>query len=58
MASGIDVHSLYRAAGPRNEKTQILKLMLRRTTALEQKWLVRVILKGPYSTPVWQIQAK
>jgi hypothetical protein len=26
--------------------------MLRRTTALEQKWLVRVILKGPYSTTV------
>lgn len=33
------------AAADKNEKTQTLKVMLRRTTALEQKWLVRVILK-------------
>jgi DNA ligase-4 len=29
----------------RKEKEKVLKTMLRRTTALEQKWIVRIILK-------------
>lgn len=33
------------AASDRKEKERILKSMLRRTTATEQKWIVRIILK-------------
>jgi len=34
------------SATDRKEKEKILQSMLRRTTALEQKWIVRIILKG------------
>jgi DNA ligase-4 len=30
----------------RKDKSKILTALLRRTTAVEQKWLVRIILKG------------
>ena len=39
------------SATDRKEKEKILQSMLRRTTALEQKWIVRIILKGLLSHP-------
>ena len=37
------IHSLWR-----KEKMRILKVLLKHTTALQQKWMVRIILKGKF----------